>query len=80
MPFQNPTQWIRALPGQKLGFRYEPGSLMRDNGVKDEYFQLNSTWQRMHRDAVKVASSKFGPESGGRNRIEISNTKPDGVV
>ena len=76
MPAQNQFQWIRAIEGQQLGFRYEPGSFMRDKGIMAEYFQLNNTWQRMHRDAVRTAMSKFGKESGGSNLLEISIRKP----
>ncbi len=80
MPFQNPPQWVRAIKGKKFGFRYEPGSLMKDNGVIAEYFKLTDSWQRIHRDAVKVAVSKFGSETVPPYRLEISNSKPEGVV
>ena len=80
MPFQNPNQWVRAIKGKKLGFRYEPGSLMRSNGVESEYFSLDDNWQQMRRDAIKVAVSKFGSDTIAPYQLEVSNTKPEGVA
>lgn len=75
MSFQNPNQWVRTISGQVVGFRYEPGSGMRANGVKAAYLTISGLWTRMRRDAVKVAKDKFGADLEvvtKRPKVEVS--------
>lgn len=74
MSFQNPNQWARTISGQEVGFHYEPGSWMKANSVEAEHLIISGSWSRMRRDAVKVATSKFGGD------LEVSTKRPGEVL
>lgn len=69
MPFKNPNQWVRTISKQVVGFHYEPGSGMRSNGVKSEYFTISGEWVRIRRDVAQVAKDKFGEDLEVVNKI-----------
>jgi len=71
MPPTNILLWIRTVNGAQFGFHYQPGSILKAAGEKDEHFALTSEWQRIKRDASNVAIAKFGTD------VKITRTRID---
>ena len=67
--FKNPNWWVRATHSA-VGFRYEPGSYMRSNGVEATHYSFTRDWQRVPRDAAQVALIHLGSD------VEVSRHRP----
>ncbi len=59
MPQEPKNRYIHTLGGQKVGFTYEPGAIMRSQGLTVQYYAIGPDEVLLPTDAAKIAISRF---------------------